>query len=148
MSSILINDLIQTVQNAAIKLQAFNESDTSVKPAPDKWSKKEILGHLLDSAVNNHHRLVRAQQVQELVFPPYVQDEWVRLQDYNSRPWQDLVELWRLYNLHLAHILTRMPADKLNVLCTIGDREPKKLGSIVDGYVEHLKHHLQQLGIQ
>ena len=107
----------------------------------------EILGHLIDSATNNHHWFVRALQVEGLVFPPYEQEDWVRLQDYNSTAWESLVELWRLYNYHLAHVIRRIPGDRLEVVCRIGPHEPVTLGYLVEDYVVHLKHHLRQLGL-
>src|SRR6185436_18687564 len=74
-------------------------------PAPGKWSKKEIIGHLIDSAANNHARFVRAQATDDLVFDGYDQDEWVRVQRYRERPWRDLVGLWQAYNHHMASLM-------------------------------------------
>lgn len=106
----------------------------------------EVIGHLVDSAANNHQRFVRAQQVAELVFPKYEQNDWVRVQGYNEVPWMDLVELWRRYNLHLAHVMRRIPDDKLEVRCTIGDYAPVTLGFLVEDYLTHLRHHLKKIG--
>src|SRR5262245_6779923 len=90
--------LLRIAEVAAAKLRRLSEAEVSPRPAPDKWSRKEILGHLLDSAGNNLQRIVRAQEQnegQELVFPTYQGDSWVRLQDYQSRAWPELVALWR-----------------------------------------------------
>src|SRR5262252_10395120 len=102
------NDLLSAL-DAADRLHLIGEAAASRRPAPGKWSKKEILGHLIDSATNNHQRFVRAQISDELTFPGYEQDEWVRRQDYNSKPWNELVELWRLFNRHVAHIIRNLP---------------------------------------
>jgi len=71
----------------------------------------------------------------------------VSLQDYNSSSWSDLIELWRLFNLHLAHVLHRIPAEKLQIKCTIGNKDPVSLGSVMDSYLTHLKHHLDKIGV-
>ena len=139
------NELIQIVKNTADKLKRIDEMEARTKPNPQKWSIQEILGHLVDSAANNHQRFVRAQEVEELVFPGYAQDHWVRVQSYNETSWEDLVELWQLYNLHLAHVITRLPEEKLSMKCKIGQSEPITLEYLAEDYVAHLKHHLKQI---
>lgn len=119
--------------------------DAEAKPAPDKWSKKEILGHLIDSAANNHQRFVRAQLSAELKLPGYNQVVWVKTQRYDNESWEDLVQLWKSYNLHLLHIASGIPDTSLKNYCFIGDNEPVTLGFLVQDYVRHLKHHLGQI---
>jgi hypothetical protein len=143
----IADELSQIVQSAAERLRAISAAEAGFKPSDDKWSKKEVIGHLIDSAANNHQRFVRAQQATELVSPAYDQEKWVSLQDYNSTSWPDLKELWRLYNLHLVHVIRRIPAEKLQVKCTIGDKGPVTLGSVIDSYLTHLKHHLDKIGV-
>jgi hypothetical protein len=127
------------------RLLSISEADSSVSRAGDKWSKKEILGHLIDSASNNHQRFVRAQLSSEIKLPGYEQREWVRTQEYQSESWNNLVELWKAYNVHLLHIAAAIPADRLGSLCFIGDNEPVTLEFLVTDYVRHLKHHIQQI---
>ncbi len=115
------------------------------KPAPDRWSIQEILGHLLDSAANNHHRFVRAQAVEKFDFPGYEQESWVSVQGYQDGSWLDLVALWRLYNLHLARVIRRIPEKQLETICRIGSYEPVTLGYLVQDYLVHMTHHLQQI---
>jgi hypothetical protein len=146
----IANELVGAVETASGKLKLLHETDVTVKPAPGKWSKKEILGHLMDSASNNHQRFVRAQMLEKLgefAFPGYDQDEWVRRQDYNSKPWIELIELWRLYNRHVAHAMRNIPDEKLATICRIGSDEPVALGSIAEDYLAHMRHHLSQLGV-
>jgi hypothetical protein len=145
MSEKLADRLLQAVQSAAPSLRKIDEEEASQRPGPGKWSKKEILGHLTDSAANNQQRFIRAQQADQLIFPGYQQEEWVGIQDYNSRPWPEMVDLWCLYNRHLAHLIERIPAAKRNVPCKIGLSEPVTLGFLVEDYVRHLNHHLTQL---
>jgi hypothetical protein len=138
-------ELLSLVEAAAEALRRIDDPEASLKSAPGTWSKKEILGHMVDSAVNNHHRFVRAQQVEELAFPHYEQEHWVNSQGYGERPWPELVDLWRLYNRHLAHVISRIPEERLVVMCVIGADEPVSLGYLIEDYVVHLKDHLQQL---
>ena len=142
----LADELLRVVGDAMEGLRNRSEPEVSFKPAPGEWSPKEILGHLIDSAANNHHRLVRAQGLPELLFPPYQQEDWVKIQDYNSASWMELVELWRLYNLHLGHVIKKIPEGKGKSICRIGDGAPMSLGLLVEDYLAHLRHHLRQLG--
>jgi hypothetical protein len=141
----IADELIHAVDVAALKLKALGESAAAAKPAPDKWSIKEIIGHLVDSATNNHQRFIRAQDADPFIFPRYYQDMWVNAQGYNDTSWQELVELWRLYNHHLAHVMRRVPAEKLEVECRIGEFEPVTLGFLITDYLDHLNHHLRQI---
>jgi hypothetical protein len=141
------NELVGVVETAFAKLRLLHETEVTLKPAPGKWSKKETLGHLMDSATNNHQRFIRAQLTDEFVFPGYDQDEWVRRQDYNSKPWVELVDLWRLFNRHVAHTMRSIPEERLESICRIGTGNPVTLGYIVEDYLSHLKHHLAQLGV-
>ena len=126
-------------------LRAMPDSEAAHKPAPDRWSKKEILGHLIDSACNNHQRFVRAQLEGGLSFPGYEQEGWVRCQGYATEQWGLLVELWSAYNRHLAEVVSRLPAAVLSASCRIGDGEPVTLAALAEDYLRHLDHHLAQL---
>jgi uncharacterized damage-inducible protein DinB len=137
--------LRELVEDAGNFLAALSEEAVTDRPAPGKWSKKEILGHLLDSASNNHQRFVRAQLGPELCFPNYEQEAWVRQQAYGEMNWKQLVELWRLYNLLLAHVLERVSKELLSTPCKIGTRQAVPLASLVTDYLNHLSHHLGQM---
>lgn len=127
------------------RLREMTEGEIAHKPSPDRWSKKEILGHLIDSACNNHQRFVRAQLEGRLSFPGYEQEGWVRCQGYASADWQLLIDLWVAYNRHLAEVIARLPAAALSVECWIGGGEPVTLAWLGEDYVRHLDHHLSQL---
>lgn len=139
------DDLARTIEQAAVELRAIDEATAASKPASGAWSIKEILGHLVDSAANNHQRFVRAQQVEALSFPGYEQMVWVGVQDYQHEPWSDLVALWALYNRHLAHVIRRIPDAAVSVPCSIGTGDTVSLGFIAEDYVVHLRHHLTQI---
>lgn len=141
----LAAELRERVATMASQLHAMPEEEVARKPAPDKWSKKEILGHLIDSACNNHQRFVRAQLEPELVAPAYEQDGWVRAQGYGMGEWHRLVEFWSFYNQHLADVIARFPADKLATPCRIGSYPVMTLADLAEDYVRHLDHHLGQL---
>jgi hypothetical protein len=138
-------ELLVAVEAAAARFRTLEEPLAARRPAPGKWSAKEVVGHLIDSATNNHQRFVRAQLAGPLVFPAYEQDDWVVCEDFSSRPWGDLVELWRQYNRHLAHLMRRLPADRRETECRIGDNEPVTLAWLMTDYVRHLRHHLDQI---
>jgi uncharacterized damage-inducible protein DinB len=150
-----VSDLRAAVEGGAAALLAVSEQDAARRPAPGKWSPREIVGHLIDSAANNHQRFVRAQFQDDLVFPGYDQDAWVRAQDYQAAAWPALVELWRAYNLHLAHVMTSVPEEvrsrrrsrhNLHQIGwhTVPEHEPTSLDYLMRDYVAHLKHHLAE----
>jgi hypothetical protein len=146
----------QTIDSATARLLEISEQQSEIARASGKWSPKQIVGHLIDSAANNHQRFVRAQFTDDLIFPGYQQDEWVRVQCYNGRPWLQLVELWRHYNLHLVHVMSAIPIEvrtkprarhNLQQLAwqTLAEDAPATLEYFMRDYVGHLQHHLDQI---
>jgi len=127
------------------RLVDISEDDAGREPAPGRWSKKQILGHLIDSASNNHQRFVRAQLTANYAGPNYEQEQWVAAQSYAIESWPDLVNLWLLYNRHLLHIIRTMPEAPLAVPCVVGDNAPMPLSEVISGYVDHMEHHLAQI---
>jgi hypothetical protein len=145
-----------TVTRSSERMLAISDPDAAVPCAPGKWSRKEIVGHLIDSAANNHARFVRAQTSDDLVFAGYDQDAWVRVQRYNQRPWADLVALWREYNLHLSSVMAAADAEavdrprsrhSLDRIATVpvAAERPATLAYLMRDYVVHLEHHLRQI---
>ena len=97
------DELREIVCDFVPKLKALDESTIAIRPQPRKWSQKEILGHLIDSACNNQQKFVRIMQQPHLDFPGYEQDDWVDLQDWATADWQDMIRLWEAYNRHFSH---------------------------------------------
>ena len=138
-------DLSETVQTSEGLLRQFRNVEATFEPAPGKWSKKQILAHLIDSASNNHQRFVRAAIQGKLDFPGYEQDKMIAVQNPNVASWELLIELWSAYNRYLAYVLTQIPASCNDVPCIISSRPPVTLLWLANDYVEHLKHHLNQI---
>jgi len=140
-----VADELQTAIKLADRLRLINDAAASVKPAPGKWSKKEILGHLIDSAANNHQRFVRLQLTPSIALPEYDGDEWVRVQGYQDRSWGELIDLWRMYNTQLASVIEHVGPAALRHVWHTPDGKDLDLEFIMRDYVVHLRHHLDQI---
>ncbi len=138
-------ELRRELSASAPRLLALGEARASASRGEGKWVRKEILGHLIDSAANNHQRFVRARFVDSFTWPGYQQDEWVAVHGYRERPWADLVDLWTVLNTHLAFAMDSVPAERLATPCIIGGDPPAPLGWWMDDYVRHMRHHLAQI---
>ena len=137
-----LRSIIETVEP---QLSRMNPDEMGLKPDPHEWSKKEILGHLIDSTANNHQRFVRAVYKVATEFPTYDQNEWVRIQRYNERPWPSLVALWSAYNNHLSHVIECIPENAESFMCNVGSEDPVPLHFVIKDYLRHLRHHLKDI---
>lgn len=151
-----VAELRETVEQAVAVLEGVPPAAAARRPGVGKWSAKEVIGHLIDSASNNHQRFVRACFQDDLVFPGYDQDAWVDLQRYQEAPWTELLALWRAYNLHLAAVMAAVPeaarfrerrVHNLHEIAwqTVPATEPATLDYFMRDYVGHLRHHLRQV---
>jgi hypothetical protein len=151
-----LTDFKGRLRDTAARLRAFDERRASTPRAAGKWTPKQVLGHLIDSAANNHARFVNAQLKDDLEFHGYEQDAWVRVQRYDARPWHELVDLWLAYNLHLAHVMEcadpssrtaprqRHSLDRIAFEVRAAD-EPVTLEYLMTDYIAHLWHHVEQV---
>ena len=155
MDPAFLADFHRTVTDAVGRLLAYSDADATRPLAPGKWSRKEIIGHLIDSAANNHARFVRAQLEDDMIFVGYDQARWVEVQRYRERLWTDLVGLWQVYNLHIASVMeaadpavVARPRARHNLdrvaMTSVSAAEPATLDFFMRDYVGHLKHHLRQ----
>ena len=148
--------LVDAVRKAAPALLTLDDAASSRRPAPGKWSPREIIGHLVDSASNNHQRFVRMRERDDLVVEGYEQDAWVAAQHYQDAPWNELVMLWMTYNRHLARLMAATPPDDrerlrathnlhLRAFRQVPPDHSVTLAYFMNDYVDHLEHHLSQI---
>ncbi len=154
-----MNDFLHEMKNyineTFSKLENIYVEKASIK-GNKNWSTKEIIGHLIDSASNNHQRFIRAQFTNDLIFPSYDQDKWVEFQNYQEADWKTLIELWRSFNLILLHSISEIPQNILlkkrsnHNLDEIAWESVEKskyvtLEYFIKDYYSHMKHHIDQL---
>jgi len=137
--------LKDVVEGARSELGGYSDSAAANPIQSGGWSRKQVLGHLIDSASNNHQRFVRALIQDELTWPDYDQPGCVRVQRYQEARWVDLIELWTSYNRFLAHVLAGIPESKLKTVCRIGKDDPITLEELAIDYLRHMQHHLEQI---
>ena len=130
------------------RLEGLSAETVAGRPAPSRWSPKEELGHLIDSAANNHQRIVRVQMKDGLALPGYEQNHWVAVHRYQERSWSELVGLWRSLNQHLLVAAEAVPETAWEHVCTIADSQPMTLKYVFEDYLRHMLHHLQHIGIR
>jgi hypothetical protein len=141
----LSSRLAQTVERELPNLRALSDEQALLARAPGKWSAKEELGHLIDSAANNHIRFVGAALESQFRGRGYAQDEWVRLHGYSIMPWIAVVDFWLAYNSLLTKLIERIAEPQLETQCLIGTNEPVTLRFLIDDYILHMQHHIDQL---
>jgi len=151
-----LDDFRSTIVSATARLKNIPETRSGQKSSPDNWSAKETIGHLIDSAANNHQRFVRAQFTDDLIFPGYEQVQWVNSQKYRDESWSEVIQLWSSYNLHLVHIASAIPEDVLTkprsnhtldqiAFNLVDKNDPATLEYLIRDYLDHLRHHLDQI---
>jgi hypothetical protein len=138
--------IARVVDSAEALLRQVSEEESRKPVLAGGWSRRKVLGHLIDSASNNHQRFVGASLQDSLEFPAYDQNHWVRVQAPEEASWSLLVALWANYNRYIAHVVAHLPPAKLNVPCRIGTSEAVTLGFLAEDYLRHMLHHLGQIG--
>ncbi len=136
--------LQEAVDRERAQLQQISDSEASTKTG-HAWSQKEELGHLIDSATNNHVRFVRATLESGFSGPSYQQDGWVSLHAYNDLPWDTLINFWYSYNSLLAHLIGRISEESLSAQCSVGSNSPVTLRFLIEDYILHMQHHLDHV---
>lgn len=145
----VIEELNSTIETSITRWKAISDDIWFNKPHPEKWSNAEIIGHLVDSALNNIQRFIRAQhESAPNLF--YNQNEWVRLNHYQTADKEDLMQLWASLNHQICHIIKNIPTENLELPCYFkvdGHLQTVTLRYVIEDYVEHLKQHLGQIRI-
>jgi hypothetical protein len=142
---VLGDALRNTIERYAPGLQAIREDQAATPGRPGGWSRKEELGHLIDSVTINRVRVVLAATRNGLRGDDYDQEDCVRLNGYQELPWGTLVEFWEASNAMLARAVSRIPDDSLAAQCTIGRHEPITLRALIESYIAHMEHHLNHI---
>ena len=141
----IAEELAGVIERSAPPLRQIADRDASAPALHGGWSRKQVIGHLIDSAFNNHQRWVRAALAGSLVWPGYDQDGCVSIQAFQDAPWPMLLDVWEGMNRLLVHILTHLPAAAASASCRIGDHAPIPLAELARQYVQHMHHHLDQI---
>lgn len=152
----LAADLRAAIDEGVGLFQGVKEELTARRPAAGAWCAREVIGHLLDSACNNHRRFIINQDAARLIVDPYEQNEWVARQRYAQTQASALVQTWAAYNRHIARVIEAMPDDVLNrgrgpmgahsfPYSGLPAADVVTLGHLVQDYVGHIRHHLEQI---
>jgi hypothetical protein len=137
--------LADAVAHELPALRAIGEDQAGKHPREGAWSQKQELGHLIDSATNNHVRFVRASIEPEFRGLPYNQDGWVASHGYADLPWTMILDFWERYNQLLVELVARIPEDRLATRCIVGESQPVTLGFLIEDYIAHMQHHLDHI---
>lgn len=140
----LIEKLGKIVVDYSPALNNISAEDFSIKPGPSKWSKKEILGHLVDSAQNNIRRFI-VSQYEDIPNIIYKQDQWVSIVNYQQYQESDLIMLWSLLNRQVCSILSNTSETASKRKCETNDLELHTIEWLAGDYIKHLLHHLHQI---
>lgn len=134
------------VEEELLRFEEIYEEDWSYKISPEKWSKKEILGHLCDSALSNIRRFV-ITQYKENDNIVYNQNFWVKAQNYQNIPTEEIIGLWKCLNLQIVNVVENIPNEALQRTCDMTKTEPQifTLEFVINDYIRHLQHHLKAI---
>lgn len=150
---LLINDIIA---QAMAEIDKLSEEELSHKSTPSSWSKKEIMGHLIDSCYNNHGRFIQATNSNNLIFQGYDQDQWVQMNNYQNRNSREILHTWQIANMHITQVISQIPEHKLNEMTlahnfnqigmhSIDSKTESSLSYLIWDYIHHMEHHLSQI---
>ena len=141
----LADDFRARLDSAEADLKAITELEATEPYKPDAWTRKQVLGHLIDSAINNHVRFVMATLDGEYTGPAYHAQGWVAMHDYANMLWSQLIELWKAHNQLLARVVRQVPEDRLTAECRIGSDQPVTLRYVIEDYLHHLEGHITEI---
>ena len=143
-------ELLDLIEMWEPKLLALSENVVTLRRNNQNRNIKQIVGHLVDSASNNTHRMVHLQyQSSPFEFPNYAScgnnDRWIAIQDYQTEIWKNLVQLWKYTNLHIVHVINNVNEDKLDNQWISAKDETISLKTMIIDYLRHVKLHLGEI---
>jgi len=143
-------ELLNLIEVWVSRFSALDENDVSIRRNSQNRNIKQIVGHMVDSASNNTHRIVHLQyQPSPFNFPDYANfgnnDRWIAIQDYQSENWTNLVQLWKFVNLHIVHVINHVNDDKLDSIWISAKGENISLQHMITDYLHHVKLHLEEI---
>src|SRR5512146_3539837 len=127
------------------ELRTITETEATEPYQADAWTRKQVLGHLLDSAINNHVRFVMAALDGEYSGPAYHAQGWVAMHDYANMLWSDLLDVWKAHNTLLTRVVRQIPEDRLTAECRIGNDKPVTLRFVIEDYLHHMEEHISEI---
>lgn len=133
------------MEAAEQKLSSISEEDSRKPYRVNGWTRKELLGHLVDSACINHVRFALAATAGSYQGPEFDQRAWVTLHGYSQTPWAAILDQWRTRNTWIAELVTNIPPESLSASCKVGDDPPMRLDEWIRDYLDHLEHHVEQM---
>ena len=141
-----VGDQLRALVDQALPRLEQMDADRVARPLGEGgWSAQQVLGHMIDSAVVNQQRRVRARLEDGPLFTDYDQNGWVAVQRIDQRPWRDVVELWAALNRHFAHLVASTPPGDADRRCRIEGGDAVSLGYLARDYVAHQRHHLASI---
>lgn len=145
--NIYTDEILEVINEWEEKLLALSEDVITERRNHQNRTVKQLLGHLVDSASNNHQRMVRLQYNDNLAFPDYTQDNdrWIAIQDYQHADWENLIQLWKFFNLHIIHLIKSVDTSQLNNYWTDFEGVKVTLGDMIKGYPSHLNLHINDI---
>ncbi len=141
----LADDFSARLASAESDLKAITELEAIEPHRPNAWTRKQVLGHLIDSTINNHVRFVMAALDGEYTGQAYHAQGWVSMHDYANMLWSDLLALWKAHNSLLARVVRQIPEDKLTSECRVGNEKPATLRYIIEDYLHHMEGHIIEI---
>ncbi len=141
----LADDFLARLASSESDLRAVTELEATETYKPDAWTRKQVLGHLIDSAINNHVRFVMAALDGEYTGPAYHAQGWVEMHDYANMLWSELLDLWRAHNSLLARVVRQVPEDRLTAECRVGSDQSVRLRYVIEDYLHHMEEHITEI---
>jgi hypothetical protein len=142
----LADRLASTIEEVKTVITHTSDFDLARKTDPKKWSKKEILGHLIDSGINNLQRFTEIQfKPQPFVIKSYSQDELVAVNAYQQAPVEEILSCWLAINVRIGNVIRSLPAGKLSAGIILPDGRKADLQFLINDYIDHMMHHNDQL---